>query len=164
MVSDGVHVLVALALVTAFSDARRPEPYLVAALAATFPDLDVYLFPAMSRLGYVHGIAWTHRALTHSLFAGVVVVAALSLLGPWRAAALGFFSHVALDALTGGVRLLAPVASEVYGVSLGWVLLNVLASVSAVAVILARLFSLRGEATADRTRSAEAGAFADRFD
>lgn len=163
MVADGVHVLAALALVFSLFRAERPEPYLVAALAAAFPDIDTYLFPTLVDWGYVHGPAWTHRGMTHSLFVGVVVVAALSYFGPWRAAAVGFLSHVVLDVVTGGVYLLAPVTSVRYGTSVGWLLLNAVISVAAVTVILVGSRYLWTEGSLDRSSSHVATGVFERF-
>ncbi|MFC6826962.1 metal-dependent hydrolase [Halopelagius fulvigenes] len=163
MVADGVHVLVALAVVFLAFRAERPEPYLVAALAAIFPDIDVYLLPVLVDSGYVHGPVWAHRGMTHSLLGGCVVVLGLSYFGPWRAAAAGFISHIALDFVTGGVYLLAPVTSVRYGVSGGWLLLNMLASVVSVTVILTGSRYLRTEGSLDRSPGDVADAFTDRF-
>lgn len=145
MVADGVHILFSLALVRVLFRSRRPEPYLVAALAATFPDVDIYLFTPLIRLGYVDGVVWVHRGVTHSLLAGVLVTLALSRFGPWQAAAAGFYSHVAFDLLTGGVRLFAPVDPALYGFSLSWLLLNVLTSALAVSAILGGLYRMSYE-------------------
>lgn len=143
MVATGVHILLGLALVLLVFRSERPEPYLVAALAATVPDADTFVFRPLIELGYVSSVAWTHRGLTHSLLAGVVVVALLSAFGPWRAAAIGFGSHVAFDMLSGGVQLFAPVEQTLYGVSLDWLLLNMFASAIAVAVILGGLLGMK---------------------
>lgn len=163
MVADGVHVLVALALVVVVLRERRPEAYLVGALAAAFPDIDVYVLPALVDLGYVHGPVWGHRGVTHSLLAGAVVTLALSRFGPWRAAAIGFFSHLAFDAVTGGVYLLAPATSVRYGISGGWLLLNMLASVASVAAILAGSRYLWTETDTRRFPSNVADGVLDRF-
>lgn len=143
MVATGVHILLSLALVLLVVRSERPEPYLVAALAATVPDADTFVFRPLIELGYVSSVAWTHRGLTHSLLAGFVVVALLSAFGPWRAAAIGFGSHVVFDMLSGGVRLFAPVEQTLYGVSLDWLLLNMFASAVAVAVILSGLLGMK---------------------
>lgn len=143
MVATGVHILLGLALVSLVVRSDRPEPYLVAALAATVPDADTFVFRPLVELGYVSSIVWTHRGLTHSLLAGFVVVALLSAFGPWRAAAIGFGSHVVFDMLSGGVRLLAPVDQTLYGISLDWLLLNMLTSAVAVVVILGGLLGMK---------------------
>ncbi|SFF78798.1 inner membrane protein [Halopelagius inordinatus] len=163
MVADGVHVLVALALVLSIFRSERPEAYLVAALAAAFPDIDSYIFPTLVDLGVVHGAVWTHRGMTHSLFVGVVVVLALSYFGPWRAAAVGFLSHVTLDFVTGGVLLVAPVTAVRYGVSAGWLLLNMVASVVSVAVLLVGSRYLWVETSLDRSSSDAATGVFERF-
>jgi inner membrane protein len=143
MVADGVHILLSLALVLIVFRSKRPEPYLVTTLAAAVPDIDIVVFPLLTDLGYVDGILWSHRGLTHSLLAGVVVIALLSAFGPWRAAAIGFGSHVFFDFMTGGVRLFAPFDHALYGFSFDWVLLNLLTSAFAVAVILVGLFGMK---------------------
>lgn len=143
MVATGVHVLLGLALVTLVSRSDRVEPYLVAALAAAVPDADTFVFRPLVEFGYVGGVLWSHRALTHSLFAGLVVVALSAYFGPWWAAAVGIGSHVAMDLLSGGVRLFAPIDNAVYGLSVDWLLLNMVASLFAVAVILGGLVGMK---------------------
>ncbi|QRV14506.1 metal-dependent hydrolase [Haloterrigena salifodinae] len=143
MVATGVHILLGLALVPLVTRSERSEPYLVAALAAAVPDVDTFVFRPLIELGYVSSIVWTHRGLTHSLLAGVVIVGLLSAFGPWRAAAIGFGSHVGFDMLSGGVRLFAPVDQTAYGVSLDWLLLNMATSAFAVAVILGSLLGMK---------------------
>ena len=143
MVATGVHILIGLALVLLIVPSERPEPYLVAALAAAVPDIDTFVFRPLVELGYVSSIVWTHRGLTHSLLAGLVGVALLSAVGPWRAAAIGFGSHVAFDMLSGGVRLFAPVDQTLYGITLDWLLLNMLTSAVAVVVILGGLLGTK---------------------
>jgi inner membrane protein len=143
MVMDGVHVLTALALVALLFDARRPEPYLVAVLAAAVPDVDKFVFDPLVRLDYVQGAVWAHRGVTHSLLFGLLLVLALSYLGPWRAAAVGFGSHVAFDFLTGGVLLFAPFDPTLYGLSYSWLLANILVTTAAVAVLVAALVRWR---------------------
>lgn len=139
MVMDGVHVLLALALVLALFRSRRVDPYLVAVLAAAAPDVDKFVLDPLVRLGYVHGAVWAHRGVTHSLFFGVALVWALSYVGPWRAAAVGFFSHLSFDFLTGGVLLFAPFDPTLYGTSYSWLLANILVTTVSVAVLLAGL-------------------------
>ncbi|WP_226479995.1 metal-dependent hydrolase [Natrinema amylolyticum] len=143
MVADGVHILLSLALVLLLFRAERPEPYLVAALAAAFPDIDIVIFPLLADIGYGESLLWSHRALTHSLLVGVVVVGLLSYFGPWRAAAVGFGSHIVMDLLSGGVRLLAPVDDTLYGASFDWLLLNTLTAAVAVTVILGGLLAMK---------------------
>lgn len=143
MVADGAHVLASLALVLVLFRARRVEPYLVAVLAAAIPDSDKFVFGPLVRLGYLDGAVWTHRGLTHSLLFGVVLVLVLSQLGPWRAAALGFVSHITFDFLTGGVRLLVPFHPGLFGFEFSWVLLNVATMTLSVATIIAGLLYAR---------------------
>lgn len=143
MVMDGVHILLALSLVWVLFRARRVEPYLVAVLAAAVPDADKFVFDPLVRLDYVHGAVWAHRGVTHSLLFGVLLVAFLSLFGPWRAAAVGFVSHVSFDFLTGGIRLFAPFDAGVYGLSYNWLLTNVVTSVVAVTVLFLGLVQMR---------------------
>ncbi|QCW02661.1 metal-dependent hydrolase [Natrinema pallidum] len=139
MVATGVHILLSLALISVLRRSGRPEPYLVGALAAAVPDSDTFVFRPLVEIGYAGGVLWGHRGLTHSLLGGVVVIVLLSFVGPWRAAAIGFGSHVVFDFLSGGVRLLAPLDRTLYGLSFDWVLLNALTSVFAVTVLLGDL-------------------------
>jgi len=151
MVANGVHILVSMALILLLFRAERPEPYLVAALAATFPDIDTIVFRPLLRVGYVHGPVWAHRGLTHSLLAGGVLVLLLSLFGPWRAASVGFLSHVFLDSLTGGVQLFAPVDPGLYGLSISWLELNVATAAVSVTAILVGLRWLKHESGPDES-------------
>lgn len=143
MVATGVHILLALALVLLVVRSERAEPYLVAALAATVPDADTFVFRPLIELGYVSSVVWTHRGLTHSLLAGFVVVTLLSAFGPWRPAAIGFGSHLVFDMLSGGIRLFAPVDRTLYGISLDWLLLNALTSAFAIVVLLGGLLEMK---------------------
>jgi len=143
MVATGVHILVGLALVVLVVRSRRPEPYLVAALAATVPDSDTFVFQPLVELGYVAGALWSHRGLTHSLLGGIIVVAFLSYFGPRWAAAIGFGSHLFLDSFSGGVQLFAPLDQTLYGLSVDWLLLNSLTSAVAVPMILGGLLALK---------------------
>jgi inner membrane protein len=148
MVADGAHILLGLALVLVLFRARRAEPYLVAVLAAAIPDSDKFVFDPLVRLGLVDGILWTHRGLTHSLLFGLLLIAVLSLIGPWRAAAVGFVSHVTFDFLTGGVRLFAPFDTGLYGLEFDWLLVNVLTMAVSVTVLFGGLFYLHRRAVA----------------
>lgn len=150
MVADGVHILLSLALTLILFRSRRSEPYLVTALAAAVPDIDIVVFRPLIELGYVEGVLWAHRGVTHSVVAGVVVIGLLSLVGPWRAAAVGFGSHIGFDLLSGGVRLFAPVDHTLYGTSVDWLLLNLLTSVFAVTVILGGLFGMKYDFASQR--------------
>jgi inner membrane protein len=139
MVADGAHLLLSLSLVLVLFRARRAEPYLVAVLAAAIPDADKFVFDPLVRMGFVEGILWTHRGLTHSLLFGVLLVVVLSAVGPWRPAAVGFGSHVLFDFLTGGVRLFAPLDTGLYGLEFDWVLANIVTMVFSVTVLLGGL-------------------------
>ncbi len=143
MVANGVHILISLALVVLLFRSGRPEPYLVAALAAAIPDIDTFVFRPLVELGYVEGTLWMHRGLTHSLLAGIALTVLLAAFGPWRAAAVGFGSHVLLDFLSGGVRPFAPFDPTLYGVSADWLLLNMLISIIAVTVLLGGLLGMK---------------------
>lgn len=143
MVATGVHILLGLALILLVFRSGRVEPYLVGALAAAAPDIDTFVFHPLVEFGYVTGVAWSHRALTHSLLAGIIVVALLSAFGPWRAAAIGFGSHVVMDLLSGGVRLLVPADETLYGLSVDWLVLNMVTSIFAVAVLLGGLLAMK---------------------
>lgn len=102
------HVVAATALGTAFEGARWPRrAYLVGALCAVLPDLDVIGL----RLGIPYGSPLGHRGLSHSL-AGAAWLAGLALVTcferkDWRwPVALYLFlataSHGVLDAFTSG--------------------------------------------------------------
>ena len=152
MVADGAHLLLSLALVLVLFRARRAEPYLVAVLAAAIPDSDKFVFDPLVRMGYLDGILWTHRGLTHSLLFGVLLVLALSAIGPWRAAAVGFGSHILFDFLSGGVRLFAPIDTGLYGLELDWLLLNLVTMLFSVTVILGGLLFLHRRAVVRRVQ------------
>ncbi|OAQ54580.1 hypothetical protein HTG_03225 [Natrinema mahii] len=143
MVATGVHILCSLALVALVVRSRRAAPYLVAALAAAAPDADTFLFRPLVELGAVDGTLWSHRALTHSLLGGLVLIGLCAAVGPWRAAVLGVGSHIALDLVSGGVYLLAPVDDTVYGTSVDWLLLNGTVSAVAVTVVLGGLLAMK---------------------
>ena len=152
MVADGAHLLLSLSLVLVLCRARRAEPYLVAVLAAAIPDSDKFVFDPLVRMGYLDGILWTHRGLTHSLLFGVLLVLALSAIGPWRAAAVGFGSHILFDFLSGGVRLFAPIDTGLYGLELDWLLLNIVTMLFSVTVILGGLLFLHRRAVVRRVQ------------
>ena len=152
MVADGAHLLLSLSLVLVLFRARRAEPYLVAVLAAAIPDSDKFVFDPLVRMGYLDGILWTHRGLTHSLLFGVLLVLALSAIGPWRAAAVGFGSHILFDFLSGGVRLFAPIDTGLYGLELDWLLLNIVTMLFSVTVILGGLLFLHRRAVVRRVQ------------
>lgn len=150
MVADGVHVLLAVSLVVAVLRTRRAEPYLVAILTASVPDLDKYLFTPFVYAGYLSGSLWTHRGITHSLLVLLLFVGAARRVGHWRAAAIGYGSHLVADYLTGGIRLFAPFTVRLYGLYYDWMLGNVVAGSFAVVVTLAGLAAmLRLDADAD---------------
>lgn len=142
MVADGAHILLGLAFAMLVFRTRRAEPYLVAALAAAIPDADKFVFTPLLRLGYVDGFVWIHRGITHSLLFGVVLILVLSMVGPWRAAVVGFVSHVIFDFLTGGVQLFAPFSDRFFGIDLSWTLMNVVSMVFAVTVLMGGLLYL----------------------
>jgi len=142
MVADGAHILLGLAFAMLVFRTRRAEPYLVAVLASSIPDSDKFVFTPLLRMGYVDGFIWIHRGITHSLLFGVMLVLVLSSIGPWRAAAVGFASHVTFDFLTGGVQLFAPFSSRFFGFDLGYTLMNVVSMVFAVTVLAGGLLCL----------------------
>lgn len=152
MVADGVHILLAVALVLAVLRTDRAEPYLVAILAAGLPDLDRYLFTPFIYSGYLSGPIWTHRGITHSLLAFALVVGAAHLVGHWRAAALGYGSHLIADFMTGGVRLFAPFTVGIHGLYYDWMLGNLVAGTFALVVTLAGLAAML---RADASRTTE---------
>lgn len=163
MVADGVHVLLGVSLVVAVLRTRRAEPYLVAILAASVPDLDKYLFTPFVYAGYLSGPLWTHRGITHSLLALLLFVGAAYRVGHWRAAVLGYGSHLVADYLTGGIRLFAPFTVRLYGLYYDWMLGNVVAGSFAVVVTLvglAAMLRLDGDADANATTDTGTGAVA----
>ncbi|GAB3680762.1 hypothetical protein GCM10028857_03910 [Salinarchaeum chitinilyticum] len=139
MVADGAHILLSMALVFLLLQKREPEPYFVAVLAASIPDIDKFVFTPLIELGYVDGPIWFHRGVTHSIFFAVLLVTVFAYFGPWRAAVIGVASHLCLDFLTGGVRLLIPFDTGLYGLNLSWKLANVVAMVVAVTILFAGL-------------------------
>jgi len=142
MVADGVHIVLGVAVVVAAMRPRDPEPYVVAVLATAIPDLDKFVLPPLLYSGVVSGPAWTHRGVTHSLFAIVLFVALAALVGQWRPALLAFGSHVVADAATGGVRFFAPVSIRTYGFHYDWIWSNLVAGGAAVVVLVGWLFVL----------------------
>jgi inner membrane protein len=142
VVADGVHILLAVALVIVLLRTERVEPYLVAILAAGVPDLDKYLFTPLIYSGYLSGPIWTHRGITHSLFAFALFVGAAHLVGQGRAAAVGYGSHLAADFATGAIRLFAPFTVRLHGLYYDWVFGNVVAGTFALAVTLAGLAAM----------------------
>lgn len=139
MVADGVHVLLAVALVMVVLRTDRAEPYLVAILAGSVPDLDRYLFTPFLYSGHLSGPVWTHRGITHSLFAFALVVGAAWTVGHWRPAVLGYGSHLATDFVTGGIRLFAPLSIELHGLYYDWMLGNVVVGSLSVLVVFVGL-------------------------
>lgn len=139
MVDDGIHILLGVALVALLIRPDRVEPYLVVVLAASLPDLDRYLFAPFVYTGYLSGPLWTHRGITHSVVALVLVVGTAYAVGLEAPAALGYGSHLAADFLTGGVRLLASLSTAQYGLYYDWVIGNVVAGTVAGLVIVAEL-------------------------
>lgn len=140
MVADGIHILLAVALFALVSSTDRVEAYLVVIVAAGLPDLDRYLFTPFLYGGYLSGPIWTHRGITHSLFALLLFVGAAHLIGHWRAAAVGYGSHLIADFLTGGIRLFSPFTVSPHGLYYDWMLGNVVAGAFATLVIGAELY------------------------
>ena len=134
MVADSVHILVGVALVALVNRTDDAVPYLVAALTAAVPDVDLFLFTFV--LPEASAPVFAHRGITHSLLVAVVVVTLFAPLGEWRAAALGYGSHLVADYLTGQVMLLAPASTDTYGVAFGWYTLSAVLGGAAIAVVL----------------------------
>ncbi len=146
MVADGVHIVLGVAVVVVAMRPRDVEPYLVALLASAAPDLDAFLLPPLLYSGVVTGPAWTHRGVTHSVFALAAFVCLAALIGRWRPAALAYGSHLVADLATGSVRLFAPLSIRQYGYHGEWVLSNVVAGVAGVAVLVGWLAVLSADA------------------
>lgn len=147
MVADSVHILVGVALVVLVNRTDDAVPYLVAALTAAVPDVDVFLFTFV--FPGASAPVFAHRGITHSLLAAAVVVALFAPLGQWRAAALGYGSHLAADCLTGRAMLLAPATADAYGVVFGWYVASAVVGAAAIAVILGAVVAFsRPEAVA----------------
>ena len=144
MVADAVHLLLGLALVALLYRTRSVGPYLVATVGAAFPDIDIFLFHLL--LPGLHGPLWAHRGITHSIFAAAAFTALATTVGHPGAAAIGYFSHLAMDSVSGGVRLLAPVDAELYGISLGWYVTNGIVGAFALTVILSAIVALNYDA------------------
>jgi inner membrane protein len=140
MVADGIHILLAVALFAFLSRTDSVEAYLVVIVASGLPDLDRYMFTPFIYSGYLSGPMWTHRGITHSLFALLLFVGAGHLLGHWRAAAVGYGSHLAADFLTGGIRLFSPLTISYHGLYYDWMVGNVVAGAFATLVIGWELF------------------------
>lgn len=145
MVADGIHILLAVALFALVSRTDRVEAYLVVVVAAGLPDLDRYLFTPFIYSGYISGPIWTHRGITHSLFALLLFVGASHLIGHWRAGAVGYGSHLIADFLTGSIRLFSPVTIRQHGLYFDWMLGNVVAGTFA-ALVIARELIVRTRA------------------
>lgn len=139
MVADGIHILLAVALFALVSRTDRVDAYLVVIVAAGVPDLDRYLFTPFIYSGYLTGPIWTHRGITHSLFALLLFVGAAHLIGHWRAAAVGYGSHLIADFITGGIRLFSPFTITPHGLYYDWMLGNVVAGTFAALVIAREL-------------------------
>ena len=133
MVADSVHILVGVALVALVNRTDDAVPYLVAALTAAVPDVDLFLFTFV--FPGASAPVFAHRGITHSLLVAAVAVALFAPLGEWRAAALGYGSHLVADYFTGRVMLLAPVSTDTYGVAFGWYSLSALLGGVAIAVV-----------------------------
>lgn len=145
MVADGIHILLGVALFALVSRTDRVEAYLVVVIAAGLPDLDRYLFTPFLYSGYLSGPIWTHRGITHSLVALLLFVGAAHLLGHWRAAAVGYGSHLAADFITGGIRLFSPLTIRQHGLYFDWMLGNIVAGTFA-ALVIARELLVRTRA------------------
>lgn len=139
MVADGIHILLAVSLIVVLLRTDRVEAYLLGILAAGLPDLDRYLLSPLVYGGYLSGPIWTHRGITHSLFAMVLVVGMARLAGLMWPAAIGYGSHLIADFATGSIRLFAPFSVRPYGLYLDWGLGNVVAGAVATLIILAEL-------------------------
>jgi inner membrane protein len=139
MVADGIHILLAIALFALVSRTDRVEAYLVVVIMAGLPDLDRYLFTPFIYSGYISGPIWTHRGITHSIFALLLFVSVAHLIGHWRAAVVGYGSHLAADFMTGGIRLFSPLTIRQHGLYYDWMLGNVIAGTFAALVIAGEL-------------------------
>lgn len=139
MVADGIHILLAVALFALVSRTDRVEAYLVVVIAAGLPDLDRYLFTPFIYSGYISGPIWTHRGITHSLFALLLFVSVAHLIGHWRAAVIGYGSHLVADYVTGGIRLFSPFTIRQHGLYFDWMLGNIVVGTFAALVIVGEL-------------------------
>ncbi|MFT4890774.1 MAG: inner membrane protein [Halobacteriales archaeon] len=153
MVADGIHILLSIALVMVLLRTDRVEPYLVGILTAALPDLDRYLFTPLIYEGYLSGAMWSHRGITHSLFAFALLVGLGYAVGYWRPAAIGHGSHLLADFWTGGIRLFAPFNLRLHGLYYDWMLGNVIVGSFASIVVTVGLGLLIYR---DRTREATA--------
>lgn len=145
MVADSIHILFGIALVAVSFQSRRPEPYLVAALAAALPDIDIFLFEPLVTNDVVTSTALTHRGFTHSIAALVVFVLLAWTVGQWLPAAIAYGSHIFADFVTGRVMLFAPVSAQTYGLSYNWLLSSVAVGVVSVVLLTAWLLVLTGD-------------------
>jgi inner membrane protein len=145
VVADSIHILFGLAVVAVLVRSRRPEPYLVAALAAGLPDADIFLLGPLVANDLVTGAAFTHRGLTHSLAALVAFVLIARAVGQALPAAVAYGSHLLADFASGQVMLFAPVSTQRYGLSYDWVLSSAVVGVVSVALLSAWVLVLAGE-------------------
>lgn len=145
MVADSIHILFGMALVAVIMRTRRPEPYIVAALAAALPDIDIFLLEPLLHHDIVSSIFWAHRGLTHSIVALAVFVLAAWLVGQWRPAAIGYGSHLVADAVTGGAMLFAPFSAQQYGFQFDWMIGNVAVGLASILLLVGWVFVLLGE-------------------
>lgn len=136
MVADSIHILFAMALVAGLLRARRPTPYLVAALAATVPDIDTFVLSPLRYRDILTSAFWVHRGITHSLTALVMVVVAAWTIGQELPAAIAYGSHLLADTATGSTMLLAPFSPEAYGFHFNWMLGNVVVGLFSIAVLV----------------------------
>ncbi|MFW5919696.1 MAG: metal-dependent hydrolase [archaeon] len=139
MVADGIHVMLAIALVMVLLRTDRVEPYLIAILTAGLPDLDRFLFTPFIYQGYLSGPMWSHRGVTHSLLAFALLTGIGYAIGYWRPAAIGHGSHLITDYLTGGIRLFAPVSPRLHGLYYDWTMGSVIAGGFASIVVVVGL-------------------------
>lgn len=146
-----MHILTALALVLIAYRTDPVDPSLAGALEAAFPDVDICLFYHV--IVDDDGFAFGHRGITHSLFAAVAFTAVASVFYR-RAAALAYASHLALDFVTGVIRLFAPLGVGRYGVHRDWFAVNVAASAVTIPLLLGGLIWLSDDVVAlDRAAS-----------
>lgn len=111
---EGVHILLALALVILFIKDPDHISYLIAALGAAIPMTDRFLFNSLIEIGFL-GPMWEHRSVTHSLFSAIIFVMIAWYLGYPKEGAIGYGAHLIPDMFLGGVMLFFPISLSVYG-------------------------------------------------
>jgi inner membrane protein len=113
--NDSIHILLAVMLVYIFKRRRVPD-FLVGVVSVSSPMSDHYLITPLISLGFLPASPlWVHRSITHSLLAGVVIVAVFWRLGYALPSFLGYSAHIVPDFFFGGVKLLLPFDSTIYG-------------------------------------------------